>query len=75
MEFVIALLMSACCFVALRASRESLTVKLGALSANVIAAFAVVMLQGGSGPAIALFVLDLAISPWVVFWSIKAKTE
>lgn len=75
MEFVIVLLMAACCFVALKTGRESLTVKLGALSVNVAAAFAIVMFQGGSGVAIALFVLDLAVSPWVVFWSIKSKTE
>lgn len=75
MEFVIVLLMAACCFVALKTGRESLTVKLGALSVNVAAAFAIVMFQGESGVAIALFVLDLAVSPWVVFWSIKSKAE
>lgn len=48
MEFVIVLLMAACCFVALKTGRESLTVKLGALSVNVAAAFAIVMFQGGS---------------------------
>ena len=74
MEFIIVLLMAACCFVALKAGHESLTVKLGALSVNVIASFAIVMFQGGSGFTIALFVFDLAISPWVVFWSIKSKT-
>lgn len=75
MEFVIVLLMAACCFVVLKTGRESLTVKLGVLSVNIVAAFAIVMFQGGSGFAIALFVFDLTVSPWVVFWSIKSKAE
>ena len=75
MEFVIVLLMAACCVVALKTGRESLTVKLGALSVNIVAAFAIVMSHGDSGLAVALFVFDLAVSPWVVFWSIKSKAE